>query len=151
MQIPTSTVPPRPLKANQLPPELTETWRQSRIPPRLEPTFPQVEQRSAPRTRVHGQVEFTTGDGAHSTGDGTRHAGLCRNLSLGGAAIQTTEPAPFGCRVVVFMQLDGIDAETALGGTVRWSKPGVMGVQWDSQGARVTHALLRTAAQLKKG
>ena len=80
-----------------------------------------------------------------------RHAGICRNLSLGGAAIQTTEPAPFGARIVAFMQLAEIEGETAIGGTVRWSKPGVMGVQWDSQGARVTHAILRTAAQLKKG
>jgi hypothetical protein len=144
MQTPTSTVPPRPQKTNQLPPELTKTWRRSQMPPRTEPSFPEVEQRATPRTRVYGHVDFTTGDA-------TRHTGVCRNLSLGGAAIQTTEPAPFGCRVVVFMQLEGLDGETALGGTVRWSKPGVMGVQWDSQGVRVTHALLRTAAQLKKG
>ena len=81
-----------------------------------------------------------------SLGDGARQSGVCRNLSLGGAAIQTAEPAPFGSRVTVYMELDGIEGETPLGGTVRWSKPGVMGVQWDSFGVRVTHALLRTAA-----
>jgi hypothetical protein len=80
-------------------------------------------------------------------GDGGRQAGVCRNLSLGGAAIQTAEPAPFGTRVTVYMELDGIEEETPLGGTVRWSKPGVMGVQWDSLGVRVTHALLRTVSR----
>lgn len=64
-------------------------------------------------------------------------------MSLGGAAIQTAEPAAFGSRVAVFMHLDGIDGETGLAGTVRWSKPGVMGIQWDLQGAKVTCALLR--------
>jgi hypothetical protein len=84
---------------------------------------------------------------AFVVGDGARQSGICRNLSLGGGAIQTTEPAPFGCRVAVFIELDGIDGETRLGGTVRWSKPGAMGVQWDSQGARVTNAILRTSAR----
>jgi hypothetical protein len=143
MEIPTSSIPPRP-KNHVIPPELRDTWRRSEAPPRIKPAFPDLDQRSAPRTRVYGEIEFTMGDGV-------RHAGICRNLSLGGGAIQTTEPAPFGARIVVFMQLDEIAGETAIGGTVRWSKPGVMGVQWDSQGARVTHALLRTAAQLKKG
>jgi hypothetical protein len=90
--------------------------------------------------RLRHAAEFSLGDGA-------RQSGVCRNLSLGGAAIQTAEPAPFGSRVTVYMELDGIDGETPLGGTVRWSKPGVMGVQWDSFGVRVTHALLRTAAR----
>ena len=142
MEIPTSSIPPRP-KNHVIPPALRDTWRRSDLPPR-QPSFPAVDQRTEPRTRVFGEVEFTLGDGV-------RHAGICRNLSLGGSAIQTTEPAPFGARVVVFMQLVDIAGETAIGGTVRWSKPGVMGVQWDSQGARVTHAILRTAAQLKKG
>jgi len=84
---------------------------------------------------------------AFLVGDEQRHAGLCRNLSLGGAAIQTAEPAVFGSRVTVLIELDGIAGETRLAGTVRWSKPGVMGVQWDSVGARVTHAILRTAAK----
>jgi Tfp pilus assembly protein PilZ len=88
---------------------------------------------------VRHAVEFVVGEGR-------REPGVCRNLGLGGVAIQTAEPAAFGSRVVVYMELDGIDGETPLGGTVRWSKPGVMGVQWDSLGVRVTHAILRTAA-----
>lgn len=99
-----------------------------------------MEQRANPRTRLRHIAEF-------SLGDGERQSGVCRNLSLGGAAIQTAEPAPFGSRIDVYMELDGIEGETRLGGTVRWSKPGVMGVQWDSFGVRVTHALLRTAAR----
>jgi hypothetical protein len=99
-----------------------------------------VEQRANPRTRLRHIAEF-------SVGEGERLSGVCRNLSLGGAAIQTAEPAPFGSRVTVYMELDGIDGETRIFGTVRWSKPGVMGVQWDSLGVRETHALLRTAAR----
>jgi PilZ domain-containing protein len=93
-----------------------------------------------PRSRVRHAVEFSLGDDA-------RQSGVCRNLGLGGAAIQTAEPAPFGARLIVYMELDGIDGETPIGGTVRWSKPGVMGVQWDSVGVLVTQALLRTAAR----
>jgi hypothetical protein len=47
----------------------------------------------------------------------------------------------------VLIELEGITGQTSIGGTVRWSKPGVMGVQWDSVGARLTHAILRTAAK----
>jgi hypothetical protein len=90
--------------------------------------------------RLRHAVEF-------SIDDGERLSGVCRNLGLGGAAIQTAEPAAFGSRVRIYMELDGIEGETQLEGTVRWSKPGVMGVQWHSLGVRVTHALLRTAAR----
>src|SRR5215510_7675139 len=110
MEIPTSTIPPLPMN-HDIPADLCDTWRRSEIPPRIKPAFPEVDQRATPRTRVYGELEFTIGDGV-------RHTGICRNLSLGGAAIQTTEPAPFGCRVVVFMQLVDVEGETAIGGTV---------------------------------
>ena len=124
------------------PRELRDTWRPSSAPPRPKTPSdgPRIEQRANPRTRQRIAVEF-------SLGDGERQSGVCRNMSLGGAAIQTAEPAAFGSRVTVYIDLDGIEGETALAGTVRWSKPGVMGVQWDSVGVRVTHAILRTAAR----
>jgi hypothetical protein len=122
--------------------DLRDTWRPSSAPPksRAASDAPRVEQRASPRTQLRHAAEF-------SVGDGGRQSGVCRNLSLAGAAIQTAEPAPFGCRVTVYMELDGIEGETPLGAIVRWSKPGVMGLQWDSFGVRVTHALLRTVSR----
>jgi hypothetical protein len=99
-----------------------------------------AEHRATPRQRVQVPVEFTVGRGP-------RHPGACHNLSLGGVSIWTAEPAPFGCRVVVYIELEGLVGVTPLAGTVRWSKPGAMGVQWDSLGARVTHAILRVVAR----
>jgi hypothetical protein len=98
---------------------------------------PVKENRVHSRQRVTSEVEF-------ALSDGVRRAGLCRNLSLGGAQIETTEPAPFGSRVTVYLQLEGIEGEATLGGTVRWSKENAMGLQFDLQGARLTHALLET-------
>ena len=102
---------------------------------------PATDQRATPRTSLRHAVHFWVEEGR-------QYVGVCRNLSLGGAAIQTAEPAAFGARVTVIMELDGIDGAARLTGTVRWTKPGVMGVQWDSLGVRVTNAILRTASKL---
>ena len=140
METPSSSTPPQP-KNTASPRDLRDTWRPSSAPPRARTSDePPVEQRTTPRTRVRQDVQFWVGDEA-------AYSGVCRNLSLGGVAIQTAEPAPFGSRVRVLLQLDGIEGQTQLGGTVRWSRPGAMGVQWDSLGALVTNAILRTAAQ----
>jgi hypothetical protein len=122
---------------------MRDTWRPSSAPPRLQASGDGTiaEQRTTVRTRVRHAVQFWTSDGQ-------AHDGVCRNLSLGGAAIQTAEPAPFGSCVTVRIHLDGLEGETHLSGIVRWSKPGVMGVQWDSVGVRVTHAILRTTAKM---
>ena len=91
------------------------------------------------RKRMRNLVEF-------ALSDGTRHAGVCKNMSLGGIQIEATLLAPFGARVTIFLVLDGVDGETPLGGIVRWTKPGVMGIQFDLCSARTTYALLRTLA-----
>jgi hypothetical protein len=141
MEAQSSSTPPRP-KPTASSRDLRDTWRPSSAPPRPRTSEgPNAEQRATPRTRLRHAVEF-------ANGAGQRHPGVCRNLSLGGAAIQTAEPAPFGSRITVYMELDGIGGETSLTGTVRWSRPGVMGVQWDSLGVRVTHAMLRTTAKI---
>ena len=140
MEFSASSIPPG-AKRHKAFERQRDTWRPSSVPPRARPNGEvAVEQRKTPRTRVRHEIEFSAG--------GDRTIGICRNLSLGGTAIQTSEPAPFGSRVSVFLDLDGIDGEVRVEGTVRWSKPGVMGVQWDSLGARVTHAILRAAAAI---
>jgi len=91
------------------------------------------------RKGVNLAIEFTLG--------GTpRRSGVCKNLGLGGLQIETSEPAPFGSRVIVFIELEGIEGETELPGIVRWTRPNRIGVQLDLYGARVTYALLRMLA-----
>src|SRR5688500_1825214 len=138
MEIPSSSRPPLPKATG--PRDLRDTWRPSSAPPKPDrASHSPIEQRANPRTRLRHAVEF-------SVGEGGRQLGVCRNLSLGGAAIQTAEPAPFGSRGTVFIELDGIDGETPLAGMVRWSRPGVMGAQWETFAECINHALVRTAA-----
>ena len=100
------------------------------------------------RKRTRHPVEFALSPAGDFPGssDGIRRSGVCTNLSLGGMQIEATPLAPFGARITIFMVLDGIDGETSLGGIVRWTKPAVMGVQFDLCGVRTTYALLRTLA-----
>jgi len=92
------------------------------------------------RARTQFSIEFAPAEGARSFG-------VCRNLSLGGMLIETAEPAPFGARVTIFMELEGLEGETPLQAVVRWTKPGLMGVHFDLYGVRVTYALLRMLAR----
>jgi len=55
--------------------------------------------------------------------------------------IETTEPAPFGGKVTVYLRLNGASGATALPGIVRWVKAGQMGVQFGLLGARETYAI----------
>ncbi|HMJ50908.1 MAG TPA: PilZ domain-containing protein, partial [Polyangiaceae bacterium] len=93
MEMPSSS-PPCPKNAAAR--DQRDTWRPSSAPPkaRTESHASSIDQRKDARARVRHTVEF-------SIGAGRREPGVCRNLSLGGVAIQTAEPAPFGSRVVV--------------------------------------------------
>jgi hypothetical protein len=97
------------------------------------------EQRKHLRTRMRHSVEF-------SLADGRRTFGVCLNLGLGGMLVETAEPGAFNERVTVYMQLEGLEGETSLPGIIRWNRPGMMGIQFDSHGVRVTYALLRMLA-----
>jgi hypothetical protein len=92
------------------------------------------EKRRHHRKEVNQAVAF-------STDSGPRVNGTCRDLSLGGMAIETDLPALFGEKVVVYMKLKGLADESKIRGVVRWTKPAMMGVQFDLMGARETHAL----------
>ncbi|MBK8256496.1 MAG: PilZ domain-containing protein [Polyangiaceae bacterium] len=75
---------------------------------------------------------------------GERVAASCRDISLGGAFLETAEPAPYGSTVKVFLMLPGLREEAALAATVRWVKKGEgMGVQFGVMGARETHAIIQ--------
>ena len=97
---------------------------------------PVRESRMHFRVRMRRSIEFVLADG-------NPRFGICLNLSLGGMQIETAEPGAFGARVTVYMELEGIEGLTELPGVVRWTKPGVMGIQFDLHGVRVTYALLQ--------
>lgn len=94
------------------------------------------ENRQHPRKSIDLPVAF-------QREGGERVAASCRDISLGGAFIETAAPAAYGSPVTVFLALPGLRDEAALAGTVRWVKKGEgMGVQFAVMGARETHALI---------
>jgi len=61
--------------------------------------------------------------------------------------VQTTQPAPFGANVTIYIQLKGTQSESALPGIVRWIKADEMGVQFGLLGARETYAITEMLAE----
>ena len=78
---------------------------------------------------------------------GPRQKGICRDLSLGGMHVQTTQPAPFGANVTIYIQLKDAQTISELPGIVRWVKDDEMGVQFGLLGARETYALTEMLAE----
>jgi type IV pilus assembly protein PilZ len=99
-----------------------------------------TENRKHPRKLIASEV-------AYQVGAGERIEARCRDLSLGGMFIETPAPPPYGTAVRVFMQLPGLQTETAVDAIVRWWKPTGMGVQFGVMGARETHGLTELLAK----
>lgn len=97
------------------------------------------EKRRHYRKRVSAAVEF-------QIGDGPRQPGVCQDFSLGGMHIQATATAAFGARITIHWPLKGLPEGSTLPGLVRWVKPGSIGVQFGSLGARETYALTEMLA-----
>lgn len=97
------------------------------------------EKRKHPRQSVHPGVAFVAPNGE-------KIEAVCRDISLGGAFLETPNPAPFGAQITIYLRLSGIDHEVEVKSTVRWTKPGGMGVQFGLMGARETHALVTMLA-----
>jgi type IV pilus assembly protein PilZ len=74
--------------------------------------------------------------------DDTRLDTSSRDLSLGGAFLFSKRTLPFNSRVTVSFRLPGLDADTVVACTVRWSTPDGIGIQFDPMGARETAAIL---------
>lgn len=64
-----------------------------------------------------------------------------KNLSLGGAYLEMAAPGAFNSKVKLTFSLPGLAEQAEIEGTVRWTKPNGMGVQFGPTGAKVTHAL----------
>lgn len=95
------------------------------------------ERRKQHRYCLHPPIAF-------SVGDGPILDARCRDISLGGAFVETSTPALFGARVRVYVWIAGTDAAERLGidSVVRWTGREGFGVQFLSLGVRETHALV---------
>ena len=68
--------------------------------------------------------------------------GRTRDLSLGGAYIETPAPAPFGARITLLLPLPGFGTPAEVPCVVRWSDAEGMGVQLGAMSARETYAMI---------
>jgi hypothetical protein len=97
------------------------------------------ENRKHPRKPLHPPVAF-------SVGGGPRVEGVCHDISLGGMFIETSQPPAFGAAVTLYVSFADQDQPSEIGGTVRWTKPGGMGVQFGTMGAKDTYSLTKLMA-----
>lgn len=74
--------------------------------------------------------------------DGPPILGVARDISVGGAFVESTELLAFGTAIVVVARLPNTKTDMRLPGVVRWAKPDGFGVQFALLGARETHAIV---------
>ena len=93
------------------------------------------EKRQSPRKPVAIPLVFEVVETQRRT------VAACRDLSLGGMFIETSDQAAFGAEITIILYLPGMDGEQTLPATVRWTTADGMGVQFGLLGVRHTHAL----------
>ena len=73
----------------------------------------------------------------------------CRvaDVSVGGARVETEAPVPFGSTTTLRMRLPGSPRDLVLPAVVRWTRPGVLGLQFGLLGARETHLITALAVE----
>ncbi|MCC6648810.1 MAG: PilZ domain-containing protein [Polyangiaceae bacterium] len=92
-----------------------------------------VDKRQHPRSPV-------TLDASVRRSTGEAHEARVVDLSFGGAFVEIAAPFAFGDEVTLSLELPEL-GRSELPATVRWTKPGGVGLQFGLLGARVTHAL----------
>jgi PilZ domain len=102
------------------------------LPPRKESIV--TELRRYQRTPIDEDITFNDSDGG-------AHAGLARDISLGGMFIATRSPLPFGAPLTVVIRLRGQSESMKLPAIARWTRTDGMGVQFGNLGARETHVI----------
>lgn len=80
---------------------------------------------------------------------GVRSYGLARDISVGGVRVETDMPVSFGSAMVVRMQLPGSTRDLVLPAIVRWTRLGVVGLQFGLLGARETHLIMRARCPVR--
>lgn len=92
------------------------------------------EKRRHPRKEVRVPVAF-------ELSDGRRIEAMSRDMSIGGMFVETNIVAPFSSVVPVEVMLPTAKQPIRVKGTVRWTQPDGMGLQFGLMGVRDTHAL----------
>jgi hypothetical protein len=70
-----------------------------------------------------------------------RVVGRTRDISLGGAFIETDRALAYGARFQIEIKLPVLATPAVIEATVRWTGPEGMGIQWGSLRARETWAI----------
>lgn len=71
--------------------------------------------------------------------------GITRDLSVGGAFVESAEIPAFGSKVTVSVAAMGYE-EIRISGIVRWTKPDGFGVQFQLLGAKETYLLAKLSS-----
>lgn len=93
------------------------------------------EKRQHPRTPYQLSVRCLL-DGSSNEIQGTT-----KDIGLGGMFVASDSALAFDTKITVVLALPGIEGETRIPATVRWSTSEGFGVQFGLLGARETHAL----------
>lgn len=81
------------------------------------------------------------------THEGRQYTGTTVNLGVGGMYVEGPELPPFSASIEVRLRLPAMDTETTIAGTVRWVRPGGVGVQFGSMRARDVWAINKLPVQ----
>ena len=73
--------------------------------------------------------------------------GTTRDIGIGGAFVEASEPLPFGTELVIVVRLADRGPLLRLPAIVRWTRPGGFGIQFGLLGARETHALVELSTR----
>jgi hypothetical protein len=96
------------------------------------------EKRAHSRVSLNIKVTCTTEGGAVVTG-------VTRDLSVGGAFVESTEIPAFGAKVSVNLAVPGSE-DLCIAGIVRWTKPDGFGLQFQLLGAKETYLLAKLSS-----
>jgi hypothetical protein len=102
---------------------------------------------SAVREHHRVSTEFAVRCEVH--GGGTV-MGVARDLSLGGAFIESNTIVAFGTPVTLFLRAKASGPDLVFPGVARWSNDRGFGMQFGLIGARETHDLIKLLAELRQ-
>ena len=100
-----------------------------------------IEKRQHARKKVNLPATLTLASGE-------RGEGVCVDMSLGGAFVETSLVPKFGDSVSLTLAIPGADGVSVLPGIIRWTTPSGSGVQFGLLGARETHAIVSFLAKV---
>jgi hypothetical protein len=94
--------------------------------------------------RAHSRINYST-EVTCTTEGGAVVTGTTRDLSVGGAFVESQDIPAFGSKVVVSLSVPG-HGELKLNGIIRWTKPDGFGVQFQLLGAKETYIITRATS-----